>query len=105
MTLPSAWANHLIGYAITVHDVKRAIRMLQLARGGMNTLLEREFRYFREWQPLERPDWLLVEIESNLSIRPTQATIADEMLSPDGNRNTVMQLNMGEGKSSVGPDG
>jgi Protein of unknown function (DUF3638)/Protein of unknown function (DUF3645) len=104
-SLSPAWAIHLSSYAVGIHDVKRAIRMLQLARDGMNTLLDQEVRHFRAWKPSERPDWLLVEIESNLSIRPTQATIADEMLSPDENRNTVMQLNMGEGKSSVSPDG
>jgi hypothetical protein len=99
--LSSLWVTHLSGYAISIHDVKRANRMLQLAQDGMQTLLKNEVRHFRGWQPLEFPDWLLVEIESDLSIRPAQATVAYEMLDPYGNQNTVMQLNMGEGKSSV----
>src|SRR5690606_708337 len=43
----------------------------------------------------------LLEIESNLMIRSAQADIAKEMLNPTSGKNSVMQLNMGEGKSSV----
>src|SRR5690606_15239855 len=55
----------------------------------------------QSWDPLEHSDWLLLEIESNLMIRGTQAEIANEMLKPTSGKNSVMQLNMGEGKSSV----
>ncbi|TRM60657.1 hypothetical protein BD626DRAFT_461059 [Schizophyllum amplum] len=44
------------------------------------------------------PDWLLVQLDSQVTIRPVQADIAQRMISP---HNRVMQLNMGEGKSSV----
>ena len=44
------------------------------------------------------PDWLL---ESNISIRQVQAQIAKEMISPSSSANSVLQLNMGEGKSSI----
>ena len=101
VSLPQSWIPCLIGYAVSIHDSKRTSRMLQLARDDMKTQLEKELGYFRAWQPMEHPDWLLVEIESNISIRPAQAAIADRMLNPNGNQNAVMQLNMGEGKSSV----
>ncbi|KAG9125251.1 hypothetical protein FRC07_008397 [Ceratobasidium sp. 392] len=47
------------------------------------------------------PDWLLVQIDGNFSIRTTQAQVTHEMISPSSSSNTVLQLNMGEGKSSA----
>ncbi|KAI7909537.1 hypothetical protein M9X92_011577 [Pyricularia oryzae] len=44
---------------------------------------------------------LLMEIEGKITIRPIQMRIAAEMISPPGRQNSIMQLNMGEGKSSV----
>jgi hypothetical protein len=53
------------------------------------------------WSPNDQPSWLLLEIENNITIRPLQAKVANEMMSPTSGANSVMQLNMGEGKSSV----
>jgi hypothetical protein len=50
---------------------------------------------------LDHPDWLLLELENNILIRPEQAQIATEMISPSSGSNSIMQLNMGLGKSSV----
>jgi len=55
----------------------------------------------QEWDILAYPDWLLIQLDANLLIRPVQASIAKEMMAPENQTNTVMQLNMGEGKSSV----
>ncbi|TDL14074.1 hypothetical protein BD410DRAFT_867020, partial [Rickenella mellea] len=46
-------------------------------------------------------DWLLIQIEGNFLMRPNQAHVAKEMLSPSSGENSVLQLNMGEGKSAV----
>ncbi|KAI0179721.1 hypothetical protein GGR52DRAFT_587251 [Hypoxylon sp. FL1284] len=54
-----------------------------------------------DWEPLEHPEWLLLEIESEILIRPVQAQIAESMMSPEIDGNAVMQLNMGQGKSSM----
>ena len=53
------------------------------------------------WEETKYLDWLLIQLDANFLIRPVQASIAQEMISPGGGNNTVMQLNMGEGKSSV----
>ncbi|KAI1428155.1 hypothetical protein F5Y12DRAFT_790732 [Xylaria sp. FL1777] len=53
------------------------------------------------WDPIEHPEWLLLEVESGIMIRDIQGRIASEMINPSSHRNAVMQLNMGEGKSSV----
>ena len=44
---------------------------------------------------------LLVQIQGNFLIRRAQAEIAMEIMSPQSGENTVIQVNMGEGKSSV----
>ena len=41
------------------------------------------------------------QIEANFVARPIQIAVAREMVSPTSNRNISLQLNMGEGKSSV----
>ncbi|CAL8123849.1 unnamed protein product [Orchesella dallaii] len=53
------------------------------------------------WNPFEYPEWLLLELELDIMIRPIQVEVALQMMTmPDGN-NGVMQLNMGEGKTAV----
>ena len=41
------------------------------------------------------------QIEANFVIRPVQLAVTREMISPTSERNISLQLNMGEGKSSV----
>ncbi|XP_031621557.1 uncharacterized protein LOC116339677 [Contarinia nasturtii] len=55
------------------------------------------------WKPHQRPEWLLFEIEQNLTIRRIQIEIARRMLNPPniGTKHSTMQLNMGEGKTAV----
>lgn len=53
------------------------------------------------WDPLARPDWLLLEVENSILIRQEQAEIVDQMISPSSGINSLMQLNMGQGESSV----
>jgi len=43
----------------------------------------------------------LHQVQGNFLIRRNQAEIAIEMMSPRSGKNTVMQVNMGEGKTSV----
>ncbi|KAG8957905.1 hypothetical protein FRC03_009696 [Tulasnella sp. 419] len=44
---------------------------------------------------------LLIQVDCNFLARPVQADFINEMTTPSSNENTVLQLNMGEGKSSV----
>lgn len=47
------------------------------------------------WNPSERPDWLLMEIDGDLLIRSTQVSVAQEIISPSSKMNSVFQLMMG----------
>lgn len=49
------------------------------------------------WDPLQRPDWLLMELECDLLIRPEQVQVANAIISPSSGRNSVLQMNMGQG--------
>ena len=101
--LPVEWRSTLISYAIVVQNAQRAIRMLQHLIYDRKAHLIADFHHQRHWNAENYLDWLLVEIDGNFSIRENQADIASCMMHPDehGTKNTVMQLNMGEGKSSV----
>ncbi|KPM34569.1 hypothetical protein AK830_g12007 [Neonectria ditissima] len=77
--LPAAWKSSIVAYG-------RAISALQQAK---------------RLDPHEYPEWLLFECESGIMIREVQQQIARQMIDPPSNQNAVMQLSMGEGKSSV----
>ncbi|CCA73756.1 hypothetical protein PIIN_07711 [Serendipita indica DSM 11827] len=101
--LTPEWTSLLAAYAIIVNDMQRAIRMLQHQLYDRQRHLVADFYHQRRWDTEEYLDWLLVEIDGNFSVRENQAEIAMCMMHPDdhGVNNAVMQLNMGEGKSSV----
>ena len=50
---------------------------------------------------MNHPERLLLEVESKIMIRDIQSDVANQMEDPQSARNTSMQLNMDEGKSSV----
>ena len=90
-----------LGEALTLQQ--RARRMLMSAeQDDVSNLFEESENTGRQgWVASEKRDWLLFEIENNLLIRPKQARVAMEMIQPASASNTLCQLNMGSGKSSV----
>ncbi len=106
--LSKQWQRCLVNFALSLIYLQRAER---LANHGHN-LPERWSDLQRElsnpgdhdnpdWDPMKYPENLLLEIEQGIIIRPVQNEIASVMRSPPAEENSVMQLNMGEGKSSV----
>ena len=59
------------------------------------------------WIPSEHVPWLILELEMNITIREIQIKVARHMMQPNMNiddntiKNIVIQMNMGEGKTSV----
>ena len=49
----------------------------------------------QNWHTGDWPDWLLMEIEGDFLIRPTQLKVALEMIKPSSWSNSLIQLNMG----------
>ena len=101
--LSEPWKAAFIKYAEGVTMVQRAIRISRLTTPEYRAELERELSNSGRigWDAMSHPDWLLIELESNILVRQVQAEIASEMLAPSSGKNVVVQLNMGEGKSSV----
>ncbi|KAH8712054.1 hypothetical protein GQ44DRAFT_752359 [Phaeosphaeriaceae sp. PMI808] len=53
------------------------------------------------WSPITHPDWLLIELDGNLLIRDEQVIVALATISPGTGQNSLLQMNMGQGKTSV----
>jgi len=97
------WKRILVDYGVAMTDFQRATRLhiAALAKNHKELVKEMDNPGHKDWDPMEYPDWILLEIENNLLIRPIQAKIASRMIAPPSGRSSVLQLNMGEGKSSV----
>ncbi|CZR56907.1 uncharacterized protein PAC_06796 [Phialocephala subalpina] len=95
------WQMCIVQYGRALTDLHRAERLLSLAGNHTDLFRELQNPSHTNWNPLEYPESLLLEVESSIMIREVQEQIAEQMRSPKSGANTVMQLNMGEGKSSV----
>jgi hypothetical protein len=102
--LSNEWKECLCRYGEALATLQRAERIWSLVKLGQHHEAQKELqnRMHEGWHSTRHPDWLLLEIESNLTIRSLQREIAEKMILPPSTENCVMQLNMGEGKSSVG---
>jgi hypothetical protein len=98
---PEKWIKAVSVYANQIIAVQRSRRLLHYGTRGLVTEFNREMLHGRQRQTLGHPDSLLVEIDADICIRSDQMSIAEAMIDPNGGKNTVMQLNMGEGKSSA----
>lgn len=100
-SLRDDWKGCLVEYGVAIANLQRAERLLASIGNNVELLNELSNPGHEDWEPLDHPEWLLLEIENNILIRRVQAQIAREMISPSSCANSIMQLNMGEGKSSV----
>ncbi|KAI6118454.1 hypothetical protein F5141DRAFT_1212382 [Pisolithus sp. B1] len=103
ISLPPNWRVCLIAFAKLVLGYQRARRMLVLAKNGQAEELHKEMENTGcdGWEAESYADWLLTQLDGDFLIRRVQADVALEMIAPRSGQNTVLQLNMGEGKSSV----
>lgn len=97
------WKAILLVLGETVAQLQRSERLLRLFSSSDKLAFYRELGApgRQGWSAVQYPGWLLFEIENNITIRPLQAKVAREMMMPSSDSNSVLQLNMGEGKSSV----
>ncbi|KAI0007682.1 hypothetical protein F4779DRAFT_591005 [Xylariaceae sp. FL0662B] len=97
------WRQCIAHYGLALSTYQRAARLVRAAISSSDEDMIKELENVghQSWDPHKHPEWLLLEVESGIMIRDVQAQIASEMMNPRSHRNTCMQLNMGEGKSSV----
>ena len=91
----------LISYALSITALQRLIRLKDAQQKSQmqRTKEEQQNIGHTNWQPQERADWLLLEIDANMLIRPTQVDVALATVSPTSGSNSVLQMNMGQGKT------
>ncbi|KIW82284.1 hypothetical protein Z517_05311 [Fonsecaea pedrosoi CBS 271.37] len=93
------WRCCIIRYALGLTELQRAERLVNLVDSRVDLIKELRDPGHTNWDPMEHPECLLLEVESGILIRYLQKEIASQM--KDVVENATMQLNMGEGKSSV----
>ncbi|PPQ64858.1 hypothetical protein CVT26_002576 [Gymnopilus dilepis] len=101
----SEWRIALITYAETFIELQHSQRLVAFALRSEadNFHKELETASLNKEDAERYPDWLLIQdqIQGNFIIRAIQSSVAKEMISPSSSSNTILQLNMGEGKSHV----
>ncbi len=105
--LEADWRECLINYGLSLAYTQRAERLVHASRHSdqqadlLKELVNMGSHGCCEGDPLAFPENLILELEQRILIRPVQQEIASKMREPPEGNNCVMQLNMGEGKSSV----
>lgn len=99
--LPEDWKKCVVHYGLALTQLQRANRLLDAVGNPASLMKELGNPGHENWDPYQYPECLLLEIENGILIRKIQHRIACQMRNPPSGNNAVMQLNMGEGKSSV----
>lgn len=89
----------LVQLGVEITQLQREIRLHDLAlnKDAGRYQEEEANEGHSNWDPSERSDWLLLEIESNMMIRPVQIDVALATMAPKSGSNSVLQMNMGQG--------
>ncbi|RFU72329.1 hypothetical protein TARUN_9940 [Trichoderma arundinaceum] len=93
----------LIIYGCVITEIQRLRRLRSAILLGDERSIDEELGNtgHENWDPLkENPDWLLLEIDSNILIRAEQLDVARAIIDPTSGENSVLQMNMGRGKTS-----
>ncbi|KAK5999276.1 hypothetical protein PT974_01669 [Cladobotryum mycophilum] len=92
----------LIQYGVLMTNLQRLLRMenAKSSHGESQPSDDWSYQGHSNWNPAEHPEWLLLEIDNNLLIRPSQVDVARAIVSPASGHNSVLQMNMGQGKTS-----
>ena len=95
--------NCIIRYGESIRDLQHKLRIQGAAQRHDSIQLANETQAtsYGQWQAKDHPDWLLLEIDFNVRIRPDQFQVALSMTSPGSKGSFCLQMNMGQGKSSI----
>jgi Protein of unknown function (DUF3638) len=98
--------RHLV-YLVYLQKATRCLEMVdtwestredQRRHFGQRLIREIAEPHCEVWAPEDHPKWLIFEVENNVLIRRIQAQVALKIISGE---KQILQLNMGEGKTSV----
>ncbi|KAL8760683.1 MAG: hypothetical protein Q9184_003152 [Pyrenodesmia sp. 2 TL-2023] len=94
----------ILNYAESLVSLQQLLRIRDAHHQDDKIQLANEWRNVAHtgWRTEDHIDWLLLEIDFNLIIREDQLQVAQAMIASPGTiSNFVLQMNMGQGKSSV----
>ncbi|CAD7925579.1 unnamed protein product [Amoebophrya sp. A120] len=99
--LPQVLANLVLAFALELRNIQRVDRLIRFVDAADWRKLKQELGTWgcEGWSPLEYPEFLAFELDSDLLIWRSQAEVAQEFLTATSNR--LLQQNMGEGKTAV----
>ncbi|PLB47177.1 hypothetical protein P170DRAFT_412866 [Aspergillus steynii IBT 23096] len=99
----SGMKEAILDYGVAVTQLQQLLRICDAVKRSDSQRSRDEFENMghENWQPERFPDWLLMEIDANILIRKTQVDVALATISPSSGSNSVLQMNMGQGKTSV----
>jgi hypothetical protein len=89
-----------LGLLVTEYQHSLRIQDASYKKRYQQLVEERSNLGHQNWDPSEDVDWLLLEIEGNVLLRPEQVEVARATISPASGKNSVLQLLMGKGKTS-----
>ncbi|KAJ5925772.1 hypothetical protein N7454_007282 [Penicillium verhagenii] len=95
------WQKFFVLYGCAIAKSRWAKRLLRFTDAHDDLSRELVNSGHTNWNPFDFPESLLLEIENDIYVREVQEDIAKRMANSPPGENVVMQLNMGEGKSSV----
>jgi hypothetical protein len=72
VVLSPEWKLALTCYALSIAFMQKAERLVACGKSESDMLSELTNLGHCNWDPMQYPDWLLLELESNLLIRPEQ---------------------------------
>ncbi|KAK6495019.1 hypothetical protein TWF481_003047 [Arthrobotrys musiformis] len=90
----------LLGLSITEAQQLTRVESYRLKNDSQRSAEEEQNVGHQNWEPSDFPDWLLLEIDGNILIRPDQVEVARATIQPASGSNSVLQMNMGQGKTS-----
>ena len=93
-TISKDMKTALVSYGILITKLQRLLRLQD------NQVSNTDMRHegHENWSPEDHTEWLLLEIDNNILIRPTQIEVARAIIDPPTGSNSVLQMNMGQGK-------
>ncbi|KAK0456871.1 hypothetical protein EV421DRAFT_1755305 [Armillaria borealis] len=94
------WKFVMKTYAFLYLEYQWAQRLLYSAISQDYTMFYKEISN-NQVKADEYPEWILLQVDNDFLSRPIQVDVAHAIISPPSGMNSVLQLNMGEGKSSV----
>ncbi|KAF4502839.1 very large low complexity [Fusarium agapanthi] len=99
LLVPHALVNRIVEYGVLTTRLQRCLRIEDAILRRDDVWLGENFETegHSNWNPLKYPEWLLLEIDSNMLIRPIQFEVANAIISPSSMSNSVLQMNMGQG--------